>query len=58
MDGQDGGNTNLGRTDFELEHLDAQNKQERTKSYKVIRTGQDEIDWWTGKEVKQPIERA
>lgn len=58
MDGRVGGCTNLGRTDSELESVDSQNEQERTKSYKVIRTGQDEIDWWTEEDVKQPIERA
>lgn len=58
QDGQDGGYTNLGRTDIKLESMDAQREQERTKSYKVIRTGQDEIDWWTEEDVKQPTERA
>ena len=58
MDGQDGGNINLGRTDFELEHLDSQNEQERTESYKVIRTGEDEMAFFLKDDVDQPIEQG
>ena len=57
-DGQDGGYANLGRTDIKLESMDAQREQKRSKPYKAIRTGQDEIDWWILEDVKQPIERA
>ena len=58
MDGQDGGYTNLGRTDSELESVDSQNEQKRTESYKVTRTGQDEMAFFLKDDVDQPIEQG